>query len=319
MSRYFRSIALFFSVILFVGNLRCQQENSLHIQQQETIDRLLRDEDALSTYKELLLICYYENSFQLETDSIHRLTWDYYIVSYNAGDALCRFYPYRVLLKSANSCLQNILKTTRPLVFHGVAKDSFFLKRSNILEEQSVKKTILDSYCCFIQDAHNMEMFDNEVFLMYKETGLIDVCYFADGWEGWEEPIDFVERFKKVKTKLMQDPQTWKDFNKFLRASRATRHRDPVESRAILYQYYRQLQDSRLNVFFDFDALYEISRQYNQWQRRKNKQAELTCVQTMRTNRDWYEKVVSNYRYYKHNDTDQRKELRDSFEKYLSQ
>lgn len=34
---------------------------------------------------------------------------------------------------------------------------------------------------------------------------------------------------------------------------------------------------------------------------------------------DWYDKVVSNYKYYKQYDTHQRKELRDGFEKYLSQ
>lgn len=310
---------LFIGIILMTNLLVFSQTSADYERTVPKISEQLRhDEDAFDFFQSLVIFDLSES--RQKADS---LCFDHYLWRFNWGNPMCRFMVFDSIMQAVHQCSEKLITDYSECP----VKNEWYARTEIVkLLQQETHSSLQDIVERFFQQTSSRlswfcatESIMEYDTTMYIGMGVIDMWFHIDGWEGWEEPVDFVERFKKVKTKLLQDPQTWKDFNKFLRASRATRHRDPVESRAILYQYYRQLQDSRLNVFFDFDALYEISRQYNQWRGQKNKQAELTRAQTMRTNRDWYEKVVSNYKYYKHNDTDQRKELRDSFEKYLSQ
>lgn len=300
--------AIIFFFLLFIGKGYSQNEGMTQFQQREIVEKLLCDEEAFCTYKSFILIQNYKGTYQLERDSLDCLTRDYYIVSFNRGDPLCRFFPYDILLNSAEKCLQEILRQTAPWNLYSK------------LEDPEIRKTIQNCYHSLIQDVCNFETFDNEAILMYVEVGSIEVCYYTDGWEGWEEPAEFVSRFKRVKDKLLQDANMRTQLYNFLREGRKTQWKDLPTSREALQRYYERQQGSWLYSFYEFEALYQACRQYYA---RKNEKMlrwkQKEGYNLPKTKGEWYDQVITHYRYYKHADTQQRQQLQENFERYLAQ
>lgn len=285
----------------------------------EISERLKRDEDAFSFFQSLLI-------FELSEDhpQVDSLSYDYYLWKFNCGNPMCRFMIFDSIMQVVPQCSKELIIAHKEhdteTELHVKEELVELLKKQNEKTLQKIAKQYFWQICSRLSFYNTAEQLLEDDGTMYLETGEIDMQYYVDGWEGWEEPSEFVSRFKRVKEKLLQDANMRTQLYNFLREGRKTQRKDVSTSREALLRYYERQQGSWLYSFYEFEALYQACRQYYARKNEKMlrwKQKEGYCLP--KTKGEWYDQVVTHYRYYKHADTQQRRELQENFERYLAQ